>query len=284
MSTLSLEGKSISRGVKGTAVITGASSGLGSVFANRLALRGYDLILVARRANRLVALEKHLNSEYGVTAKAIVADLTAKTDLDSLVKTISEDSSITMLVNNAGAASMKPIASTSDVELYTMIDLNITALTRLTLAVLPGFKERDLGTVINIGSSLSVYTPPKTGVYSGTKAYVLNFTSGLQQELAGTKVIAQIVLPAKTATEIWKNTGVPLSSLNQAAIMSAENCVDAALAGLDQSESATLPSVENYELWLNFEEARRTLYSASQTGKPASRYQIGFDRKRANSK
>lgn len=202
-----------SRATQGTAVITGASSGLGAVFADRLAARSYDLILVARRVDRLTALAEQLTSQYGVFAKATVADLTAKADLDSLVETISNDASITMLVNNAGAAAMKPIASTSDAELYTMFDLNITALTRLTLAVLPGFKERDLGTIINIGSSLSVYAPPKTGVYSGTKAYVMNFTLGLQQELAGTRVMAQLVLPAKTATEIWENTGVPLERL-----------------------------------------------------------------------
>ena len=272
------------RATKGTAVVTGASSGLGAVFADRLASRSYDLILVARRADRLTALAKQLTSQYGVSAKATVANLTVRADLDSLVETISNDGSITMLVNDAGAAAMKPIDSTGDAELYTMIDLNVTALTRLTLAVLPGFKERDLGTIINIGSSLSVYAPPKTGVYSGTKAYVMNFTLGLQQELVGTKVIAQLVLPAKTATEIWKNTGVPLSSLNQASVMSAEDCVDAALAGLDQGESATLPSVEDYKLWLNLEEARKKLYSASQTGTPASRYHVGFTGGHGNSK
>jgi len=94
------------------------------------------------------------------------------------------------------------------------------------LTVLPSFRERDLGTIVNIGSSLSFYTPPNTGVYSATKAYVMNFTLGLQQELTGTKVKAHLVLPAKTATEIWENTGMPLSSLSQESVMSAEDCVD----------------------------------------------------------
>jgi DNA-binding NarL/FixJ family response regulator len=85
-----------------------------------------------------------------------------------------------------------------------------------------------------------------------------------------------LVLPAKIATEIWKNIGVPLASLNQAAVMTAENCVDAALSGLDQGESATLPSVEDYKLWLNYEDARRQLFDATQTGKPASRYHVGL--------
>jgi short-subunit dehydrogenase len=83
-------------------------------------------------------------------------------------------------------------------------------------------------------------------------------------------------MPAKTATEIWEVTGVPLSSLNQETVMSAEDCVDAALAGLDQGESGTLPSVEDYNLWAQFEEIRKRLYSASQTGRPASRYHVGF--------
>ena len=264
------------KSTKGTAVVTGASSGLGAVFADRLASRGYDLILVARRADRLIALEKRLISQYGISASAAVTDLTSRADQDSLIKRIRNDTSITMLVNDAGAAAMKPIASISDVEQDAMVRLNIIALTRLTLAILPGFKERDHGTIVNIGSSLSVFTPPNTGIYSATKAYVMNFTLGLQQELIGTKVVVQLVLPAKIATEIWKNIGVPLASLNQEAVMTAENCVDAALFGLDLGESATLPSVEDYKLWLNFEDARRQLFDATQTGKPASRYHVGL--------
>ena len=271
-----IDQQNISNGgeTKGTAVVTGASSGLGAIFADRLASRGHDLILVARREDRLIALEKRLNSQYGISAKAVVADLTANAVVDLLIRKITDDNSITMLVNDAGAASMKPIASIDDAELHTMIHLNITALTRLTLAVLPGFKKRDHGTIINIGSSLSVYTPPNTAIYSATKAYVMNFTLGLQQELVGTNVVAQLVLPAKTATEIWENAGVPLASMDQTFVMTAENCVDAALSGLDQGESATFPSVEDYKLWLNFEESRRHLFAATQTGKPASRYHV----------
>jgi len=276
MGTREQQTTSHGRATKGTAVVTGASSGLGAVFADRLASRGYDLILVARREDRLLALEQRLISQYGVSAKAAVTDLTARADQDSLIKRIGSDTSITMLVNDAGAAAMKPITSIGDAEQDMMVHLKITALTRLTLAVLPEFKGRDRGTIINIGSSLSIYTPANTAVYSATKAYVMNFTLGLQQELAGTKVVAQLVLPSKTATEIWKNTGVPLASLDQASVMTAENCVDAALSGLDHGESATFPSVEDYKLWLNFESARRQLFDATQTGTPASRYHVGL--------
>jgi len=276
MGTREQQTTSHGRATKGTAVVTGASSGLGAVFADLLASRGYDLILVARREDRLIALEQRLISQYGVSAKAAVTDLTVRADQDSLINRIGSDTSITMLVNDAGAAAMKPVTSIGDAEQDTMVHLNITALTRLTLAALPGFKERDRGTIINIGSSLSIYTPANTAVYSATKAYVMNFTLGLQHELAGTNVVVQLVLPAKTATEIWKNTGAPLASLDQASVMTAENCVDAALSGLDQGESVTFPSVEDYKLWLNFESARRLLFGATQTGKPASRYHIGL--------
>lgn len=275
MGTAAQPNTSNGRSTKGTAVVTGASSGLGAVFADRLASRGYDLILVARRADRLDALQTRLSSQYSISAKAAVADLATKADLDSLVEKLRDDKSITMLVNDAGAASMKPLVSIGDAELHPMIYVNMTALTRLTLAVLSGFKERDHGTIINIGSSLAVYTPPHTAIYSATKAYVMNFTLGMQQELVGTKVVAQLVLPAKTATEIWKNSDVPLSSLNQSVVMTAENCVDAALSGLDQGELATFPSVEDYQLWLDFEDVRRQLFDATQTGKPASRYHVG---------
>jgi|HubBroStandDraft_6_1064221.scaffolds.fasta_scaffold12284_4 hypothetical protein len=118
MGTAAQQNTSHGRATKGTAVVTGASSGLGAVFADRLASRGYDLILVARRADRLRALETRLSSQYSISAKAAVADLAAKADLDSLIEKIRNDSSITMLVNDAGTASMKPLTSIGDAELH----------------------------------------------------------------------------------------------------------------------------------------------------------------------
>ena len=180
-----------------------------------------------------------------------------------------------VLVNNAGIARLRPLAQSSDEDSRSQIALNIIALTRLTQAILPAFLSQNAGTIINIASVLALHSLPISSVYSGTKGYVLNFTRGLQQELSGTGIKVQLVLPASTATEIWDASGVPLSDLEQDTVMSAENMVDAALAGLDQGEAITLPSVADESLWINYDSARSALFAATQTGKPAPRYKIG---------
>lgn len=262
------------RSALGTAVITGASAGIGSVYADRLARRGFDLILIARRLDRLDTLARSLKTKYGVSVTTLSADLASPSALKGIAQLIADDDSISMLVNNAGTSTLAPLASTDTLALNAMTDVNITALAQLTLAILPRFKERDRGTIINMGSVLGFHTLPVSSIYSGTKGYVTNFTRGLLDEVAGTKVAVQLVLPAATATDIWELSGVPLSQLDPASIMSPDDLVDAALSGLDQGETITLPSVENPELFEQYEAARLRLLVASQTGQPASRYRI----------
>ena len=259
---------------KGTALITGASSGLGAVYADRLARRGFDLILVARRVERLGTLATSLAEKYGVAVRAIAADLSAPADLQRVAEELSSNPSITMLVNNAGVSTLAPVAATSGADIAAMDAVNVLALTTLTYAALPAFLRRERGTIVNIGSVLSFHVLPTSTVYSGTKGYVMNFTRGLQQEVAGTGVTVQLVLPASTATEIWELSGVPLTQLDPATVMRAEDCVDAALAGLDQGELVTLPSLEEQALWEQFDAARLALFAGAMRGKPASRYGV----------
>ena len=240
---------------KGTALITGASSGIGAVYADRLARRGYDLILVARRGDRLDTLAERLRREQKVAVQTVVADLTAPDDLSRVEGVVAGNERLTMLVNNAGTAKMGAVVDASAADQQAMIALNVTALTRLSLAVLPKFLQRRQGTIINIGSVLSFHTLPISGIYSGTKGYVMNFTRGLQQEVAGRNVFVQLVLPATTRTEIWDLGGVSLSDRDPRTIMSAEDLVDAALAGLDRGEEITLPSVEDATLWDSYDAA-----------------------------
>jgi len=271
-----MNSKTSTNSTPGTAIVTGASSGLGKVYADRLAKRGYDLLLIARRGDRLRELAQQLRNDHGVAVETLVADLGKPADVKRVVNTIATDRRITMLVNNAGTAKFGPSSKVPLVEVDRQLDVNSSALTHLSLAVLPGFKERDRGTIINIGSVLSFYALPFTTTYSGTKGHVMLFTFGLQQEVADTNVFVQLVLPATTATEIWGVSGVEIKGLDPATIMTAEDCVDAALAGLDRREAVTLPSVEDSQLWAAFDDARVKLFAASQTGKPASRY--GVDR------
>lgn len=253
------------------AVITGASSGIGSIYADRLARRGYDLLLVARRGDRLQNLAAKLEQAYGIKAETLVADLEQEDDLARLEAVLAGNPAIRMLVNNAGIARLSPVAETSVKDSLAQIALNITALTRLTHAVLPAFKERNEGVIINIASALSLHALPVSAVYSGTKGFVLNFSRGLQQELESTGIRIQVVLPAATATDIWDLSGVPLAALAPETVMSVEHLVDAALAGFDQGESVTLPSLAEISLWEQYDTARASLFTSMQTGKPAPR-------------
>ena len=179
-----------------------------------------------------------------------------------------------MLVNNAGTSAVGPLAQTSPETMTNMVALNITALTALTMAVLPGFGERNAGTIINIGSVVGFAPYPQVPVYGPTKAYVLNFTQVLQQQLADTGIRVQLVTPAATVSEIWDTFGVPLSSLDPATVMSTEDCVDAALSGLDNGELITVPPVHDDRLLRNFEAASMALLQATHTGHPAPRYRL----------
>jgi short-subunit dehydrogenase len=258
--------------INGTAVVTGASAGIGKVYADRLAQRGYDLLLIARRAELLAEYADSLKSKCKVAVRTMAADLSREADLTRVETAIGADESISLLINNAGTATLAPSLTINGGAREAMTDLNVTAVVRLSLAVLAGFKERNRGTLINIGSTLGFHPLPISSLYSGTKGYVLNFTRGLQEELAATKIVVQLVLPAATATDLWEISGVPLSALDPAHVMSVEDCVDAALAGLDLGEKLTMPSLEDNTLLAKYDAARLAMFAASQSGTPATRY------------
>ncbi|TIQ20397.1 MAG: SDR family NAD(P)-dependent oxidoreductase [Mesorhizobium sp.] len=180
---------------------------------------------------------------------------------------------VIQLAKPARSTAQRSTNNTSDENAASTIALNITALTRLTRAALPAFLSRNAGAIINIASVMALHSLPITSLYSGTKGYVVNFSRGLQEELAGTGVRLQLVLPAATATEFYEFAGMPLSAFDPAVVMTAEVMVDAALAGFDQGEAITLPSVHDRALWETYDAARATLFAATQTGEPAPRYQ-----------
>lgn len=253
------------------AVVTGASSGIGAAYAERLAKRGYDLVLVARRAERLQSLADKIAKAHGVRVAPMIADLETEAGQASVEQFLSSNPAISVLVNNAGIARLASISDGPLHDSLSQIVLNITALTRLTHAVLPGLKSRNEGAIINISSVMAVNSLSISSVYSGTKAYVLAFSRGLQQELADTGVKVQVVLPSATATEVWDMSGVPLSALAPESVMSTDDLVDAALSALDKGENVTWPSVADAETIERFESARIALFAASQTGKVAPR-------------
>jgi short-subunit dehydrogenase len=176
-------------------VVTGASSGIGKVYADRLAKRGYDLILVARRKERLEGLSRELQQKHGVRAEVLVADLGNQNDLKRVGDAIAADERITLLVNNAGTSAVKPSIDLPVEAVHNQMDVNAKSVTHLSLAILPNFVKRNGGTLINIGSVLSFFALPISTSYSATKAHVMLFTIGLRDELANTNVRVQLVLP-----------------------------------------------------------------------------------------
>ncbi len=225
----------------GAALITGASSGIGAAYAERLARRGYDLTLVARNRRRLDALAARISDDTGRAVEVFVADLRKHEDLARVEAALKQDASLTMLVNNAEVGAVAPMMH-SDVDMMEdMIKLNVVALMRLTYAAAPVFAARGHGAIINISSVPAIAPEILNGVYGGTKAFVLTFSQSLQHEFADKGVRVQVVLSGATSTAFWDTAGMPVGNLPAERIMPVGEMVDAALAALDFGELVTIP-------------------------------------------
>jgi uncharacterized protein len=258
----------------GTAVVTGASTGIGAIYADRLARRGFDLLIIARDSKRLTDLSSELTSKTGRKVDIISANLTNKQDLRKVESRLQSDTSISLLVNNAGFGGIKSLVDSSIDDLEDMIAINVTALTRLTAAVLPNLLTRKQGAIINIASVVALNPELLNGTYSGTKAYVVNFTQSLFETLKNTRVQVQAVLPGATRTEFWDRAGLPVHNLPDDFVMSVDDCVDAALIGLDRRELITIPALPDIQFWNRYDEARRALYPFLSNREAAKRYRI----------
>ena len=257
----------------GTAIVTGASAGIGKVYAERLAARGYDLVLVARREDRLRRIAADLGSRFQIRAEALVADLSEPAGVAAVADRIAGDAAVSLLVNNAGFSALKPLTHTPDDVIARMIALNITALTLLSRAALQAFKARGKGTLVNLGSGAGFAPYPGIPVYGSTKAYVYLFTESLHSEVRETAVRVQLVLPGAVVSEGWDVAGgAELEPLPDSIVMTTEDCVDAALSGLDQGERVTAPSLHDASLLGAYEMAGSSLLQAVFDARPAARY------------
>ena len=258
----------------GIAVVTGASSGIGAIYADRLARRGYDLILVARSQARLDEVARRVAGATGRAVEVLAADLNDKADLERVESLLRTDPDITVLVNNAGVGALEPLLESDADSMERMIELNVTALTRLTYAVAPAFVSRGGGTIINIGSVVAIAPERLNGVYGGTKAFVLALSLSLHQELAGKNVRIQVVLPGATATQFWDAAGGSLDQLPSQIVMRSDDLVDAALAGLDQGELVTIPSLPDAADWDAYEARRQQLVPNLSLSVVPARYRL----------
>lgn len=254
-----------------TVLITGASSGIGAVYAERFAKRGHDLVLVARDKSRLDALAARLRETHKVAIDVLQADLTQQGDLETVETRLRTDTHIGVLINNAGMAQSGAFVQQSAQDIERLIALNTTALTRLAAAVAPRLMEAGSGSIVNIGSVVGLAPEFGMTIYGATKAFVLFLSQGMNLELSPKGIYVQAVLPAATRTEIWERAGVDVNSLPE--VMDVDELVDAALVGYDRRELVTIPPLHVASRWDALDGARQGLLSDVRQAHAAERYQ-----------
>ncbi|MFE1463503.1 SDR family NAD(P)-dependent oxidoreductase [Streptomyces nigra] len=269
-----------SHDASGTALVTGASSGIGWEYATRLAGRGWKVVLVARRAERLESLARELREAGATGVETLVADLAAPADLARVTERASGDD-VDLLVNNAGINGYGPFAEVDGDLLDRVLTVNVVALTALTRAAVPGMLARGRGAVINVASLLAFAGDlppgplPRRAVYAGTKGYAVTFTRTLAAELSGTPLRLQVVCPGLTATEFHLGAGAtPVSGerrTHDEGGMPPEDVVTASLAALDTDEVVCVPGLTDPEAVTRLATAELDLRRGSG-GRAAARY------------
>jgi uncharacterized protein len=225
------------------AAITGASAGLGTVFARRLAADGYDLILIARRADRLQHLSEELTRAHGIAAETITADLARLADIDAVATRLENEPRLALLVNNAGFGTKGRFWDTAMEDQVAMHRVHIDATMRLSRAALGSMVKRDEGAVINVSSVAAYFRSPANVSYCATKAWINAFTEGLFLELKGlgSGVRVQALCPGFTHTEFHDVAAMPRDPIPKWLWMTAEDVVDASLEGLRARKLFVIP-------------------------------------------
>lgn len=262
---------------KGTALVTGASSGIGAVYADRLAQRGYDLLLVARDAARLDGLAVRIGTDHGVQVNIRPADLGTAEGVGRIAACLTNGGGITMLVNSAGVGPRASFLGSEPADLSELVDLNVTALHELTIAAAQSFAARGGGTIINIASAVALMPEHFNASYVASKAFVLALTQALAADLSRNGVRMQAVLPGFTRTALFDRAGIGIQAIDPDMLMEAVEMVDAALAGLDQGDMVTIPSLPDEQLWRVYENARHAMAPHLSLKHAAPRF--GVDRR-----
>jgi short-subunit dehydrogenase len=225
-----------------TALITGASAGLGAEFARQLAKKDYDLILVARDKNKLDELASSLPS---ARCEVYPADLIKADELKRLETKIATEPALDLLVNNAGIGTFGDFHTLDIDKEEEELRLNVLALVRLTRAALPGMVALGRGAVLNVSSIAGFVPGPKNATYNATKAYVNSFTEAIFEELQGTGVHVMALCPGFTRTEFQDRAKIDVSSVPKLAWMNADEVIEEALYGLERKELFCIPGAKN---------------------------------------
>ncbi|GAA5082318.1 hypothetical protein HNP84_003942 [Thermocatellispora tengchongensis] len=255
------------------ALVTGASSGIGKAFAERLAADGYDLVIVGRRRERL---EEFAAAHPEVKVRPVVADLSTDAGIDEVAE-ICASEPLTLLVNNAGVAHYMPLADLPADKARELVNVKVLAPTLITRAAVAGMQERGRGTIINVAGMIAFSGPapstvmPRRATYAGSLAYLVAMSQTLSAELEGTGVRVEVVCPGVVATEFHERQGMDLSSVPR---MSAADVVTAALRGLELGEVVCAPGVEDVTLLDKVFEADLAAFRG-QSPELATRYRAG---------
>ena len=256
------------------ALITGASAGIGQSFAEQLAATGHDLIVVARRRDRLEALAQRLGAAHQAKVEVLVADLASEAGIDAVAARAAA-APLDLVVNNAGIGGYRPFVELDPKVADALVSIHIRAVVQVTRAVLPGMVERKRGAVINVSSLLAFSGAstepffPKRAVYAGAKAFLVTFTQALANELTGTGVRVQVCLPGVIKTEFHEVQGMDLSQMPR---MSADDLARASLAGLRLGEVVCIPALEDATASQRIDEANRAVLQVSRSTAIAARY------------
>lgn len=254
------------------ALVTGASSGIGLMFADQLARTGHDLVLVARRHDRLADAADTLRAEHGATVEVIVADLGDPDQLDIVEQRLTSDPAIDLFVNNAGFAARGPVGGLDRDDLTDMILVNVIAFSRLADAALAGMKPRGRGAIINVGSGTLFMQMPGNAGYGATKAFVAYFTRTMQADAKDSGVQVQLLIPGVIATEFHAVAGNDLDNFAPERVMESDELVAASLCALQMREPVCIPSLPDVTDWDRYVEAETRLAPLVSRDHAAPRY------------
>jgi uncharacterized protein len=260
------------------AVVTGASSGIGAALAERLARDGSDLVIVARRKERLEALARRLEQETGVSVEVMVVDLTDPEQVRRVEDRIAGEPRLDLLVNNAGFGAYGPFAELSPTFVDDLIRVHCRAPVHLAHAALPGMITRGRGSIVNVASLLALSGPLHSrmsgkATYAATKSFLLTFTQALSVELEGTGVHAMAVLPGMVETEFFNvKRGIAPSPVT---MMSPADVAQAVVVGLQRREVICVPGLEDPTLFETLRTVQKQTLFGGTSGKLAERYRSG---------